>query len=64
MTISIADYEIVKILLGERVKQVEQLKQQNADLVAALEKVKMDIEFESLGLGDLKKQIKQALGGE
>ena len=36
MRISIADYEIAKILLGERVKQVEQLEKQNADLVAAL----------------------------
>ena len=37
------------------------LKQQNSELLEVLKQVKMDIEFESLGLGDLKKQIKQAI---
>ena len=41
--------------------QNEQLTRENKKLVAVLEQVKMDIEFESLGLGELKKQIKQAL---
>ena len=31
------------------------------ELLEVLKQVKMDIEFESLGLGDLKKQIKQAI---
>ena len=36
MTISIADYEVVKILLGERVKEVDDLKQQIRELVEVL----------------------------
>ena len=41
MEISMADYEVVKILLGERVKQVEQLEKQNRDLRDALVRIEI-----------------------
>lgn len=37
------------------------LRRSQKSLVDVLKQVKMDVEFESLGLGDLKKQINQAL---
>ena len=46
-TIAFVQDDTQEILIGE--------------LLETLKQVKIDIEFESLGLGDLKKQIKQAI---
>ena len=65
----VMDHELDAITYSEREnanlhRAVERLERDNKKLVAVLKQVKMDIEFESLGLGDLKKQIKRALALE
>ncbi len=54
-------YEEQAYLIDTLDAKVAELEAQQAALVAALKQVKMDIEFESLGLQNLKSQINRAL---